>query len=102
MANHLPARIRPEFRGKFKVSSNLIVLSPRTCSGGGNYACDDGRRSFFATATDSASPGGATAMAEIVNNKSSKKYQLPHCAGYDKVSEKSQVKFSSVEEAENA
>jgi endonuclease YncB( thermonuclease family)/methylphosphotriester-DNA--protein-cysteine methyltransferase len=39
---------------------------------------------------------------KIIGNKNSKIYHLPGCSSYDKVSEKNQVKFDSVAEAEKA
>jgi endonuclease YncB( thermonuclease family) len=51
------------------------------------------------------SPIGATAIAAagaIIGNKNSKIYHRPNCPGYNSVSEKNQVKFKSVEEAEAA
>jgi methylphosphotriester-DNA--protein-cysteine methyltransferase len=38
----------------------------------------------------------------IIGNKNSKVYHLPGCAGYNRVSEKNQVKFNSAAEAEAA
>lgn len=38
----------------------------------------------------------------IIGNKNSKVFHLPGCAGYTRVSEKNQVKFSTAEEAEQA
>jgi len=43
-----------------------------------------------------------TAQGEIIGNKNSKIYHRPNCPGYNSVSEKNQVKFKSVEEAEAA
>jgi endonuclease YncB( thermonuclease family) len=51
------------------------------------------------------SPIGATASTTagaIIGNKNSKIYHRPNCPGYNSVSEKNQVKFKSVEEAEAA
>jgi endonuclease YncB( thermonuclease family)/methylphosphotriester-DNA--protein-cysteine methyltransferase len=42
------------------------------------------------------------ATGEIIGNKNSKIYHRPNCPGYKNVSEKNQVKFKSVEEAEAA
>ncbi|HEX8922293.1 MAG TPA: Ada metal-binding domain-containing protein, partial [Pyrinomonadaceae bacterium] len=39
---------------------------------------------------------------EIIGNKNSKIYHRPNCPGYKSVSEKNQVRFKSVEEAEAA
>lgn len=41
-------------------------------------------------------------VGQIIGNKNSKVYHLPGCASYSRVSEKNQVRFSSVEEAETA
>ena len=53
------------------------------------------------------SPANPAALASsnsemIIGNKNSKIYHLPGCAGYTKVSEQNQVKFTSAEEAEKA
>ena len=42
------------------------------------------------------------ATGPVIGNKNSKIYHVPGCPGYDKVSEKNQVKFQTVEEAEAA
>ncbi|MDT4897682.1 MAG: hypothetical protein QOH25_2759 [Acidobacteriota bacterium] len=42
------------------------------------------------------------ATGEIIGNKNSKKYHKPGCPGYNSVSEKNQVRFKNVEEAEAA
>jgi len=60
-----------------------------------------------AAATPNASPSQgntntAAATGPVIGNKNSKIYHLPGCPGYDKVSEKNQVKFQTVEEAEAA
>jgi endonuclease YncB( thermonuclease family)/methylphosphotriester-DNA--protein-cysteine methyltransferase len=44
----------------------------------------------------------AAAAAPIIGNKNSKIYHRPDCPGYKNVSEKNQVKFNTVEEAEQA
>lgn len=44
----------------------------------------------------------ANATGPIIGNKNSKVYHLPDCASYNRVSEKNQVKFASIEEAEKA
>ena len=44
----------------------------------------------------------AAAAGEIIGNKNSKIYHRPDCPGYKSVSEKNQVKFKTVEEAEAA
>jgi endonuclease YncB( thermonuclease family) len=43
-----------------------------------------------------------TAAGEVIGNKNSKIYHRPDCPGYKSVSEKNQVRFKSVEEAEAA
>jgi endonuclease YncB( thermonuclease family) len=43
-----------------------------------------------------------TAAGPVIGNKNSKIYHLSNCPGYDKVSEKNQVKFQSAAEAEAA
>lgn len=48
-----------------------------------------------------ATPDSATA-GEIIGNKNSKIYHRPNCPGYASVSEKNQVRFKSVAEAEAA
>lgn len=47
-------------------------------------------------------PATNNATGPIIGNKNSKVYHLPGCASYNRVSEKNQVKFASVEEAEKA
>jgi endonuclease YncB( thermonuclease family)/methylphosphotriester-DNA--protein-cysteine methyltransferase len=42
------------------------------------------------------------ATGEIIGNKNSKIYHRPNCPGYNNVSEKNQVRFKTVEEAEAA
>jgi endonuclease YncB( thermonuclease family)/methylphosphotriester-DNA--protein-cysteine methyltransferase len=42
------------------------------------------------------------ASGPVIGNKNSKIYHLPNCPGYDKVSEKNQVKFETAAEAEAA
>jgi endonuclease YncB( thermonuclease family)/methylphosphotriester-DNA--protein-cysteine methyltransferase len=49
-----------------------------------------------------AGPPTAASSGAIIGNKNSKIYHLPGCAGYTKVSEQNQVKFTSAEEAEKA
>lgn len=44
----------------------------------------------------------STTAAPVIGNKNSKIYHLSNCPGYDKVSEKNQVKFQSAAEAEAA
>jgi hypothetical protein len=44
----------------------------------------------------------ATSAGPVIGNKNSKIYHLPNCPGYDKVSEKNQMKFQSATEAEAA
>jgi endonuclease YncB( thermonuclease family)/methylphosphotriester-DNA--protein-cysteine methyltransferase len=53
------------------------------------------------TSAVSATPS-ASASGEIIGNKNSKIYHRPNCPGYNSVSEKNQVRFSSAEEAEKA
>jgi endonuclease YncB( thermonuclease family) len=59
------------------------------------------------TGTASAQPNGftastAAATGPIIGNRNSKVYHLPGCASYNRVSEKNQVKFATVAEAEQA
>jgi methylphosphotriester-DNA--protein-cysteine methyltransferase len=56
------------------------------------------------TITPSIHIGATTIVAAgaIIGNKNSKIYHRPNCPGYNSVSEKNQVKFKSVEEAEAA
>lgn len=48
--------------------------------------------------------GASTVIASgpIIGNRNSKVYHLPGCASYNRVSEKNQVKFATIAEAENA
>ena len=59
-----------------------------------------------ATTTTTPSQGTNTnttqATGPVIGNKNSKIYHVPGCPGYDKVSEKNQIKFQTVEEAEAA
>jgi endonuclease YncB( thermonuclease family)/methylphosphotriester-DNA--protein-cysteine methyltransferase len=55
-----------------------------------------------APATSAASKPSTAAAGEIIGNKNSKIYHRPGCPGYNSVSEKNQVRFKSVEEAEAA
>ncbi|HKR01189.1 MAG TPA: thermonuclease family protein [Pyrinomonadaceae bacterium] len=60
--------------------------------------------STSAPSTPAASTGGAAAATtgDIIGNKNSKIYHRPDCPGYNGVSEKNQVHFKSVAEAEAA
>jgi endonuclease YncB( thermonuclease family)/methylphosphotriester-DNA--protein-cysteine methyltransferase len=53
-------------------------------------------------ATTTTSAPATAANGEIIANKNSKIYHRPNCPGYNNVSEKNQVRFKSVEEAEAA
>ena len=53
-------------------------------------------------APSTSSNASATAAAPVIGNKNSKIYHLPNCPGYDKVSEKNQMKFQTAAEAEAA
>ncbi|MDT4966263.1 MAG: hypothetical protein QOJ64_1000 [Acidobacteriota bacterium] len=53
------------------------------------------------TGATASTPSTATA-GEIIGNKNSKIYHRPDCPGYNNVSEKNQVKFKTVAEAEAA
>lgn len=50
----------------------------------------------------SSNTSATNAASPVIGNKNSKIYHLPNCPGYDKVSEKNQVKFQSAAEAEAA
>jgi endonuclease YncB( thermonuclease family)/methylphosphotriester-DNA--protein-cysteine methyltransferase len=54
------------------------------------------------TATAASSSPAVASTGEIIGNKNSKKYHAPGCPGYNSVSEKNQVRFNSVVEAESA
>jgi endonuclease YncB( thermonuclease family)/methylphosphotriester-DNA--protein-cysteine methyltransferase len=54
------------------------------------------------TGAQATSATSAAATGEIIGNKNSKIFHRPNCPGYNSVSEKNQVKFKSVEEAEAA
>jgi endonuclease YncB( thermonuclease family)/methylphosphotriester-DNA--protein-cysteine methyltransferase len=54
------------------------------------------------TSAQSTPTSATAATGEIIGNKNSKIYHRPNCPGYTSVSEKNQVKFKSVEEAEAA
>ena len=58
--------------------------------------------STSARTTSPAPPAASEAVGQIIGNKNSKIYHRPDCSGYKNVSEKNQVKFSSVAEAEAA
>jgi endonuclease YncB( thermonuclease family)/methylphosphotriester-DNA--protein-cysteine methyltransferase len=55
-----------------------------------------------APSTSTPSTAAAAATGEIIANKNSKIYHRPNCPGYNNVSEKNQVRFKTVEEAEAA
>jgi endonuclease YncB( thermonuclease family)/methylphosphotriester-DNA--protein-cysteine methyltransferase len=54
------------------------------------------------TSASTASAPAAAATGEIIGNKNSKIYHRPDCPGYNGVSEKNQVRFKTVAEAEAA
>ena len=54
------------------------------------------------TSAQTTTASSTAATGEIIGNKNSKIYHRPNCPGYNNVSEKNQVKFKSVEEAEAA
>jgi endonuclease YncB( thermonuclease family)/methylphosphotriester-DNA--protein-cysteine methyltransferase len=60
--------------------------------------------SSVATVETSVTPAASTGAEQtmIIGNKNSKIYHLPGCAGYTKVSEKNQMKFTTADEAEKA
>lgn len=53
-------------------------------------------------ATSTTTAAAAATTGEIIGNKNSKIYHRPDCPGYNNVSEKNQVKFKTVAEAEAA
>lgn len=55
-----------------------------------------------ATSAQATPASNAAADGEIIGNKNSKIYHRPTCPGYNSVSEKNQVRFKSVAEAEAA
>lgn len=74
------------------------------------HSADTAEKNQKATPEKAAPAAGATAdtaetpaaAGEIIGNKNSKIYHRPDCPGYKSVSEKNQVKFKTVEEAEAA
>lgn len=54
------------------------------------------------TSAQTTSTSSTATTGEIIGNKNSKIYHRPNCPGYNSVSEKNQVRFKSVEEAEAA
>ncbi|HEY6232490.1 MAG TPA: hypothetical protein VIW64_14605, partial [Pyrinomonadaceae bacterium] len=53
-------------------------------------------------ATNNSTTTVANLNGKIIGNKNSRVYHLPGCASYNRVSEKNQIKFDSVAEAESA
>lgn len=103
------------------VAPNAIPATPNSAPSARNSTRSSSSNSAAATSSPSRVPIKPTVQAEpalvgaaghtaatvegtgtIIGNKNSKVYHLPGCASYNRVSEKNQVKFATIAEAENA
>jgi methylphosphotriester-DNA--protein-cysteine methyltransferase len=91
--------------GNCKADDGVAVAAPATPATSSAPATTTAKAAPVVTqpaASAPSTPATSAAAGEVIGNKNSKIYHRPDCPGYNGVSEKNQVKFKTVAEAEAA